>query len=243
MVGVILAAGDGKRLKDSAKEDHCKPLIKIKEKRLIEYALDNLVELGLTKVYIVVGKEGTLIKKVLGDKYGCLKLFYVVQSEQKGLVDAFAQAVNAINSEEPIVLQLSDEIFTGLKIEAIKNCIKTESHDFYCGITFEDNIEKIKCNYSVDIKDDYVIKKCVEKPTHVPNNIKGTGFCVFNREALQVFKIENSVEKENLYDLCDYINYLTACNKNGLALHIAEKEFNINTFTDLFEAQDFLCVD
>lgn len=241
MVGVILAAGDGKRLKDSVKEDCCKPLIKIKEKRLIEYSLDNLVGLGVTKVYIVVGKEGDLIKKVIGDEYGCLKLFYVVQSEQKGLIDAFVQAVKATGCKESVILQLSDEIFVDLKIEKIKNCMKFEANDFYCGITFEDDIEKIKGNYSVETDENYIIRKCIEKPTEVNNNIKGSGFCIFNCEALS--SLENSSDNENLYDLCDYINYLTACNKKGMVLHIAEKEFNINTFTDLFEAQDFLYAD
>ena len=57
MIGVILAAGDGKRLKKSSSEDSCKPLIKIKGKRLIEYSLDNLIELDVEKAFIVVGKD------------------------------------------------------------------------------------------------------------------------------------------------------------------------------------------
>ena len=36
MIGIILAAGDGKRLKTSGKEDYCKPLIKVNGKRISE---------------------------------------------------------------------------------------------------------------------------------------------------------------------------------------------------------------
>lgn len=237
MIGVILAAGDGSRMKKSSNNDCCKPLIKIHNKRLIEYALDNLIQLEIQKAYIVVGKTGDLIKKSLGYKYKSLKLLYVVQPEQTGLMNAFSQAIKAAGCDEAVVLQLSDEIFTDLKSEEIKNCIKTGLYDFYCGITFEDNIEKIKGNFSVDTDDKYIIKKCVEKPISVPNNIKGTGFCIFNSEALQIL---NSSQSNKLCDLCDYINYLIQKNKTGMALHIAEKEFNINTFGDLCEAQQFL---
>lgn len=237
MIGVILAAGDGSRMKKSSNNDCCKPLIKIHNKRLIEYALENLIQLGVQKAYIVVGKTGDLIKKSLGYEYKALKLLYVVQPEQTGLINAFMQALTVTGCDETVVLQLSDEIFTDLKSEEIKNCIKTGLYDFYCGITFEDNIEKIKGNFSVDADDKYLIKKCVEKPVSVTNNIKGTGFCIFNSEALQIL---NSAEGDKLRDLCDYINYLVQKNKKGLALLIAEREFNINTFSDLCEAQQFL---
>lgn len=243
MVGVILAAGDGKRLKESRQEDCCKPLIKIKGKRLIEYALDNLVELEADKAYIVVGKEGNLIKKILGDQYNGLELFYVVQPEQLGLINAFTYAINIIGCSETVVLQLSDEIFVGLEIEKIKNCIKDGAYDFYCGVTFEEDPEKIKKNFSVDVYDEGIIRKCVEKPTNIVNNIKGTGFCVFNSEALKLLNNKKDKEVELLHDLCDYINYMIVKGNKGLAFCIARKEFNINTFADLFEVQSFLYVD
>lgn len=236
MIGVVLAAGDGKRLKISSNEDCCKPLIRIKEKRLIEYALDNLIELGVEKAYIVVGKEGDLIKRVLGDRYYCLKLFYVVQKEQRGLVDAFTQAVRITGGKGPVILQLSDEVFIKLRIDDIKNCIDNKEYDFYCGVTNEENPEKIKRNYSVDVDGSGVIKECIEKPNTVINSIKGTGFCIFNSEALNLLINE---KETMLYELCDYINYLNKKSKKGLALHIAEKEFNINTFADLFDVQTF----
>ena len=236
MVGVILAAGDGRRLKASSKEECCKPLIKLKGKRLIEYALDNLIDLGISQAYIVVGKEGDLIKKNLGSQYKGLELFYVVQAQQIGLINAFMQAIFFIGSDESVVLQLSDEIFVDLKIENIKTSMAAEEYDFYCGVTFEDDSEKIKNNFSVDIDDEGILIGCIEKPVEVINNIKGTGFCIFSSQAVQVLT-ENYPGNRNINDLCDYMNFLISENKKGFALHIAEKEFNINTFLDLYEVQ------
>ena len=238
MVGVILAAGDGRRLKNSSKEECCKPLIKINRKRLIAYSLDNLINLGIKKVYIVVGKEGELIKNTLGDTYKDLEISYVIQQEQQGLINAFTQAVDVIGCEETIILQLSDEIFTDLKVEKIKSYIETENYDFYCGITYEDDPDKIRNNFSVETDNEGKILECIEKPLKVINNIKGTGFCIFNGAVLQVLNDDQTDENE-LYDLCDYINYLIKNGKRGLALNIAEREFNINTFSNLLEVQNY----
>ncbi len=240
MVGVILAAGDGKRLKSSGNEDCCKPLTKINGKSLITYALDNLVKLKIKKAYIVIGKEGALIQDAIGDKYENINLHYVVQQEQNGLVDAFVQALKVIDHNETVVLQLSDEIFVDLQSDAIRNVIENKNFDFYCGITFEENLEKIRNNFSVEINSDSLLVKCIEKPKTVTNNIKGTGFSIFSGKTQKIIKDVYESKSHNLYDLCDCFNYLVAFDYRGLAITVAKKEFNINTVADLIEAEDEL---
>lgn len=234
MIGVILAAGDGTRLTKSTGQNICKPLKKINNKHLLEYSLDNLVELEANEVYVVVGKQGDLIKEAFGNEYKGLNVHYVYQQEQKGLMNAFVEALNVMNCDETVILQLSDEIFIDLKIEEIKKAIQKD-FDFYCGITFEDDIEKIKNNFSVETDDKSKLIKCVEKPKIVTNNIKGTGFTIFNAKTLEVIKANTE-----LHDLCDSFNYLTETGYGGHALNIAEKEFNINTLDDLAEAENYL---
>lgn len=234
MIGVILAAGDGTRLAKSTGQNICKPLTKINNKHLLGYSLDNLIELGATKAYIVVGKQGSLIKDAFGDEYKGLNLCYVYQKEQKGLVNAFVEALNVMDCDDTVILQLSDEIFIDLKIDEIKKALQKD-FDFYCGITFEDNIEKIKNNFSVEADNESRLIKCVEKPQVVINNIKGTGFTIFGAEMLEIIKTHTE-----LRDLCDSFNYLTEKGYKGLALTIAEREFNINTLDDLTEAEKCL---
>lgn len=242
MVGVILAAGDGKRLKNSRKEDCCKPLIKLNKRYLIDYALDNLVQLKASDAYIVIGKEGALIQCAIGDDYKGIKLHYVEQQEQKGLIDAFVQALKVMKSNETVILQLSDELFIDLNNDAIINALEIENCEFYCGVTFEENPEKIKNNFSVETNDEALIINCVEKPKIVTNNIKGTGFTIFSGKAQKIIKETYEATPEKLYDLCDSFNYLIALGYNGLVFHVAEKEFNINTVSDLTEAEAFLNV-
>ncbi len=239
MIGVILAAGDGTRLKKSTGQDICKPLRKINNTYLIEFALNNLIELSATEVYIVVGKQGDLIKEAVGDDFQGLKINYVCQQEQIGLMNAFMQALNVIDSDETVVLQLSDEVFVGLNTERINKVLKDGSSDFYCGVTYEENPEKIKNNFSVETDENSVLVKCIEKPKVVTDNIKGTGFSIFNGKSQKIIKKTYTKTPEKLYDLCDSFNYLTANGYRGSTLVVAEKEFNINTSSDLTEAEVF----
>lgn len=240
MVGVILAAGDGKRLKSSSNENRCKPLTEANGKTLIEYALDNLLALKIFKAYIVIGKEGSLIKQAIGDEYKNIEIHYVCQQEQKGLINAFIKALNVINDDETVVLQLSDEIFVNLKTEAIKNALEIEKNDFYCGVTFEENPQKIKNNFSVETDSALLLVKCTEKPEVVIDNVKGTGFSIFNGKTQKLIKETYRLNAEKLYDLCDSFNFLVKSGYHGSALFVAEKEFNINTIADLTEAESYL---
>ena len=235
MIGVILAAGDGTRLTKSTGQNICKALRKINGKYLLEYSLDNLISLNATDTYIVVGKQGDLIKDTIGNKYKSLNIHYVSQQEQKGLMNAFVEALNVMNCDETVILQLSDEIFIDLKAQAINDILSKNEFDFYCGITLEDDIQKIKNNFSVEMDNESVLIKCIEKPQIVTNNIKGTGFTVFGTKTLEIIKSHTE-----LRDLCDSFNCLTENGYQGLAINIAEREFNINTLDDLTEAENCL---
>lgn len=239
MVGVILAAGDGTRLAKSTGQDICKSLRKINDKHLIEYALNNLIALGTTDAYVVIGKQGDLIQEAIGEKYESLNVHYVRQAQQNGLVNAFAQALNVIDDNETVILQLADEIFVDLKTETIKNALVSEKSNFYCGVTYEDNEEKIKNNFSVESDENSVLIKCIEKPKIVTDNIKGTGFSIFNGKSQKIIKETYSESPEKLHDLCDCFNYLTTLGCDGSILFIAKREFNINTVSDLTEAEIF----
>lgn len=236
MVGIILAAGDGTRLKSSKCEASCKPLITLKGKALITFALDNLIKLNINEAFVVIGKEGDLIKEAIGNQYKSLNLHYVYQKEQKGLMNAFIQALSLLDGNEPVILQLSDEVFLNLKAEAICNLLKADKYDFCCGVTPEESREKIKNNFSVESDEASRLISCEEKPKIVTNNIKGTGFTIFNKNVLKKI-LENG--EENI-DLCDCFNYLISIGYNGVVLNIADREFNINTLSDLNEAESCL---
>lgn len=236
MVGVILAAGNGTRFGSSS---FCKVLNRINNITLIELALNHLVQFGIHEAYIVVGKHADRISGILGCEYSGIQIHYVHQPKQLGLINALVQALPFLPEGEDVCLQLADEVFFDLKTEAIKDSLAEMGFDVYCGITIEENPEKIMQNYSVEVSGTSRITRCVEKPTSVPNNMKGTGMCFFRHSTLQMLGQIYDTHTGAPCDLCDFLNYLIAAGRTVTALLVAEKEININTPADLEEAVAF----
>ncbi len=78
-VGVILAAGKGKRMKSS----FSKMLHEIAGRKIVEYPVDTLKDVGVDEIIVVIGYQGEEISKVLGDR---VKI--VDQGEPKGTAHA-----------------------------------------------------------------------------------------------------------------------------------------------------------
>ena len=238
MTGIILAAGDGVRYKKSIGEDSCKILSTVNNKILLEFALNNLKFLNISKVFIVVGSSAEAIKKEIGYTYDGITVNYVDQPIRKGIINALVQSLKTAEADD-IVLQLADEIFINFRPDEVIRNITDKTCDFMCGITYETDCEKIKNNYSVHVDEKLSLKKCTEKPDTIINNIKGTGFCVFSKNCVQLLYNIYDEKSNKPTDLCDYMNLLISSGKTGRCICIADKEFNINKYSDLQEASEY----
>ena len=231
MIGLILAAGEGKRLNDDLPEKTVKSLVKINNKSLIEYSLKNCSDVGVERVIIVVSDSNReAILSEIGEEFCGMQIIYCVQESPCGLVNAIMSSSEYLN--DSVMLQLSDEIFIQPKIS---ECIKDfdSGSDFVVTYVYENDAEKIRNNFSVSFDDDENIVCCTEKPRDIINNLKGTGLCVFSAECIDFLKqiynpIDNSPD-----NLCDYINLLIESKKTGKLFCIAEEEININTAKEL----------
>lgn len=73
---VICAAGQGKRL-GSLAENCPKTLVKVGDKTILEYLLDNLSDCNLKDVVIVVGYKGEMIEGMIGSSYKNCHITYI----------------------------------------------------------------------------------------------------------------------------------------------------------------------
>lgn len=109
MRAMILAAGVGKRM--GTLTTHVpKPLIRIKEKFLIEYAIANLVQAGLQEIVINVHYHAEQIKTALNDgrRYGA----EIVYSEEKELLETGGGICHALHllGNDPFLVTSADII-------------------------------------------------------------------------------------------------------------------------------------
>ena len=230
MIGIILAAGKGRRLMHDTGVDRAKALICIGGKNLIEYALENLHLMQVDKIYIVVGEHKSEVVEAVGDNYKGIPIAYIIQSEPIGLINAISKVLPFCESGAAV--QLSDEVFINLNTDFLKN-FQNQNADFLCGIIEETAPERIKENYSVLTDENGYIVRTKEKPKEIINNLKGTGFCVFNKECMDILKRVYSQEKNTPCDLCDFMNLLIWEGKKGKCFNVAQMEININTKSDM----------
>ena len=71
---------------------------------LIEYSLENAVKLQVKEIVIVVGYLAEQIINAFGNNYCGITIKYVIQWNQKGLVDAIKCSQNTIGKSDFILL-------------------------------------------------------------------------------------------------------------------------------------------
>lgn len=94
---VILAAGKGKRMLSKTQ----KVLHKIGNQPMVYYPLYNLLQAGITDLYVVVGFQAEKVKKTLGQNFKC---HFVLQDKPQGTGDALRKALETISPEIKNVL-------------------------------------------------------------------------------------------------------------------------------------------
>lgn len=123
---VILAAGRGERLRPLT-DNLPKALIKMGEKTLIEYSLDNLKRAGINKVIIVAGFLGNLIKEKIGNSYQGIDISYVSNEEYSvtGSMYSLSQ-IEGIFMDDSILLLESDLLYEAKILKMLVDSVKPD---------------------------------------------------------------------------------------------------------------------
>jgi UDP-N-acetylglucosamine diphosphorylase / glucose-1-phosphate thymidylyltransferase / UDP-N-acetylgalactosamine diphosphorylase / glucosamine-1-phosphate N-acetyltransferase / galactosamine-1-phosphate N-acetyltransferase len=193
MKAVILAAGEGKRLRPFT-ETMPKVMLPIANKPILEHVLDALKNTGVAEVVLVVGYKKEVIMDYLKDYKGT-KITYITQDKQLGTAHALLQAKDSIN--EKFIVLAGDNIIDN---ESIQKLIQEKSE--YSLIIKEHSYPS---KYGVVFLENQNLKKLVEKPKEEIGKFISTGIYKFPKN---VFKKIQELSKQGIHDLSSVVQSL-----------------------------------
>ena len=170
MKGVILHGGNGTRLRPLTYTD-VKQLLPLAGKPVSEYALLNLIELGITEVNIIVGEIG---EKEVRDYYGNgskwgISITYTYQEKPLGIAHAIGLTRDFVGKDSFVVV-LGDNFFQN-GLTDLYEAFKKGKFDSLIALTTVENPRQFGI---AEISGNRIIS-LVEKPNEPRSNLAITG--------------------------------------------------------------------
>ncbi|GAA0668857.1 glucose-1-phosphate thymidylyltransferase [Natronoarchaeum mannanilyticum] len=176
MKGVLLAGGTGSRLRPITHTGP-KQLVPVANKPVIQYAIEDLREAGITEIGIILGNKGRdEIQEFLGNgsDFG-VEITYIVQGRPLGLAHAVGCA-NSFVGDDDFVVYLGDNMLKQ-GIESVVNSFRDGEYDAGIALQRVDNPQQFGI---AAVDDDGTVTQLVEKPDDPPSDQALIGIYVFS---------------------------------------------------------------
>lgn len=228
MKALIMAGGKGTRLTEITKNLLPKPMVELNGKKLLEYAIENLIEYGVTEIFLSIGFMHEVIEEYFNKKKYPVKIHFIVEDEPLGSGGALYLIKDQLDDD--FVVCNGDALFNinikkMLDFHKSNNSIATLfTHPNYHPydsdlIICDDNNKVLKIDKKGTVRDYYY-----------KNNVNA-GFFIINPKALYYFDTLKKVSMEN-----DFIATLLADGKNVFAYKSTEYIKDVGTPERYFNA-------
>lgn len=163
---VIPLAGKGTRLRPHTHVTP-KPLLKVGDKPVMSYILDDLRELGVEEAVVITGHLKDKVQEYMEREYPDFHAVYVEQTEQRGTADAVALAEPYANDEVLI-------IFVDTLFDADLSVVKTLPADV-AGVIWAKEVEDYQ-RFGVIVTDEQgFMQRIIEKPSEPISRLANIG--------------------------------------------------------------------
>jgi glucose-1-phosphate thymidylyltransferase len=174
MQAVVPAAGEGSRLRPLT-ADKPKGLVEVADKPLLTHCFEQLVGLGASELYVVVGYEKEQIVGHYGEAFDGVPITYCHQREPLGVAHALLTVEEHIEGD--FMLMLGDNLFRANVGDVLERQRETGADAVFLAerVPYEEASRYGVC----ETNDAGEIVDMVEKPDDPPANLVTTGFYAF----------------------------------------------------------------
>ncbi|MEE9394506.1 MAG: sugar phosphate nucleotidyltransferase [Planctomycetota bacterium] len=231
--GVILSAGKGSRI-DPFNTHYPKPLLPIANQPIMGHHLEIFRSLGIKDVKIVVGH---LMDKIIshygrGESEG-VNIDYVEQTATLGIAHAVGQLAPLV--DQPFVLVLGDIYYAPKQLERMIEMFEAQGGGAVLAVMREKDPKILRKNFSVELGDDGLVCRVIEKPQIPTNDLKGCGIYLFGPEVFDAVRKTPRTALRDEYEITSTIQILI---DDGYPVSVCEAvawDFNITFAHDLLD--------
>jgi len=191
---IVLCAGKGTRLIPETLNVP-KPMLLYGGKPIIEHVIDYWKQFTSDFIFIVGYKKEILIDFV---KKLPINSEFIEQKELKGIAHAVSLAKDAVSGN--FIVVLGDCLCKG-------KFTFPENMELGFGVWKTENEDDIKRSFSVEVKDNLVVK-VVEKPKEIINNLCGMGFYFFNKKVFDYIEKAKPTPERNEIEITNVIQMM-----------------------------------
>ncbi len=231
--GVILAAGNGKRLQPLT-NTRPKPLVSVAGKTLLQHNIDKMVEAGIDNIIIVVPKDATQkLSAFLEGHYPNISLHFVEQKQALGTAHAVDVAKSQIGDSD--FLMVYGDNLTGYDYSKLIKRHKSNVASATMALMHADEPRK---HGIVETNGERIIG-IIEKPENPKSDLAFAGMCVFTPNIFEAIKHTEKSQRGEYY-LTDSLQLLIEWEqKIGYAI-LDTWRLNVNDHKDLLKANQLL---
>ncbi len=232
--GVILAAGMGTRMSPFS-EHYPKPLLPVANRPMVFHELEYLRELGVRRVYVVIGHLGHEI--VLGVQRGGdpgVEVQFVQQQSSLGTAHALMQLEQRI--ERPFVILLGDIYFEADDSVNPFERMAAQHAQGFLAVLREPDKRLLQRNFAVHFESDGLVTRVVEKPRFPRTEWKGCGVYAFDPSVFDAIRRTPRSAARDEYELTDAIQIFMDDGARVIAQPMMHADINLTFPYDLLLA-------
>lgn len=221
---VLMAGGKGERLRPLTLETP-KPLLKVADKPIIDYNIDNMMHYGIEHINVTVNYLGEQIEEHFAEPVNGQQIKCVREGKFLGTIGSL-EIIKEWHNDT--ILLMNSDLFTNVDFEAFYIHFKKHNADM--------SVAAVPYNVSIpygifEIENTREIKGVKEKPSYY--YYANAGIYLIKRELL------NLIPKDTFYNATDFMDKLIELGKKVIRYPIAGYWVDIGKPEDFKSVQEF----
>lgn len=221
---VLMAGGKGERLRPLTLETP-KPLLKVADKPIIDYNIDNMMHYGIEHINVTVNYLGEQIEEHFAEPVNGQQINCVREGKFLGTIGSL-EIIKEWHNDT--ILLMNSDLFTNIDFEAFYIHFKKHNADM--------SVAAVPYNVSIpygifEIENTREIKGVKEKPSYY--YYANAGIYLIKRELL------NLIPKDTFYNATDFMDKLIELGKKVIRYPIAGYWVDIGKPEDFKSVQEF----